>query len=111
MSDADMIDEAIASLRAARDSRLGALETAVAVDAELASCRALQIVLVEAEKQATAALEALAIVNPADMKRIIELQSIWYRFKFIKATLNNVLFEGKLAQESLNGEAMRENDE
>ena len=73
---------------------------AMELGVEVKSCKVLAVVIEQAEAEATAALNALAMVNPADIARILELQCIVYRARMIRATMTELYARGLQAQAS-----------
>lgn len=84
-----------------RDGRVQALDEMLATEAELRDSKVLNRVLDQAAKQAQTALEALATVNPSDVREIIHLQAIVYRARFLGASINATFEAGHAAEESL----------
>lgn len=87
-----------------QDERFRDLDIRLMVETELQSSLALKIVLEAAGEQAAEALEALADVDPTDLKTIINLQARVQRARFIAKTLNSVLRKGSLAEHSIHEE-------
>lgn len=105
----ELVDEELLSLKQIeqlkqQDERFRDLDLRLIVESELKSSIALQVVLAAAGEQAAEALEALAYVDPTDMKKVINLQAKVQRARFIAHTLNSVLRKGELAEQSINDE-------
>lgn len=103
------VDEELLSLKQIeklkqQDQRFRDLDLRLVVETELKSSIALQVVLEAAGEQAAEALEALAEVDPTDMKKIISLQACVQRARFIARTLNHVIRKGELAEQSISEE-------
>lgn len=106
---AELVDDELLSLKQIehlkqQDDRFRDLDLRLIVENELKSSIALQVVLAAAGEQAAEALEALANVDPTDIKKITSLQCRVQRARFIANTLNSVLRKGVLAEQSLNDE-------
>lgn len=84
-----------------QDPRLRDLDLRLIVEQELISSTALQVVLQAAGEQAAEALEALASIDPTDTKKIINLQAVVQRARFIARTLNAVIRKGEQAEQSI----------
>ena len=87
-----------------RDERFRDLDIRLQVERELRESVCLKLVLEAASEQGAEALEALAEVDPTDVKMIVRLQSAVQRVRFIARTLNRVIQKGEVAEQSLNEE-------
>lgn len=88
----------------AQDDRLKVIDLAINIENELRDNIVLKLIFDAADSEAREALEALAMVDPADQQKILALQAKVYRAKFINKTLSHVLFQAKVAENSLKDE-------
>lgn len=93
-----------------RDQRFRDIDLRLQIEQELRDNVSLKIVLEAISEQAAEALEALAIVAPNDLNRIVFLQATVQRARIIAKTLNTVIRRGEIAEANINEEQQLEND-
>lgn len=103
MADELITPEFIERLKA-DDERWRLVDIAVKIDEELRSSTFIQLILEEAKRESSIALEELALVDPTNVKAITHLQAKIYRDRFIGKTLQLVRDKGNACYDSLREE-------
>lgn len=80
MKDTDTLSEAVSRL-------VEEIDQAIDIDREMRESRIINLILDEAKNLADVALEELATSDPSDTKRLIYLQAVVFRARFIDKTL------------------------
>ena len=83
-----------------RDARFQAIDDGLAVEAELASSKVVQIIIEEAAKEAQQANDELITCNFHDWQKVAELQAKVVRARSIAVWINAIIQRGRVAQES-----------
>jgi hypothetical protein len=86
------------------DIRFADLDVRLKVEQELRDSLCLKIIFEACSEQSAQALEQLSDIDPTDTKKIVQLQAIVQRTRFIARTLNKVIQRGEVAEQSLNDE-------
>jgi hypothetical protein len=86
------------------DVRFADLDLRLKIEKELRDSICLKVIFDACSEQSAIALEQLAEVDPTDVKKIVHLQAIVQRTRFIARTLNKTIQRGEMAEQSLNDE-------
>jgi hypothetical protein len=96
----DLTPEQIDDL-AARDGRVAALRLAIDLETDLRDNGPLHKLMAVLRSDADGAIDAFAVVNPADTQAVIDLQARVFRFAVARNTFSQILATGKAAEDDL----------